>query len=84
MGNLRTSKLVCFINITHNWVNVLILMLISLRLVQVVKTSGDVHIADSAIGAVAGSGAHIGTVTQLHPPSKNEGVSSNKSISISF
>ena len=44
---------------------------------QTVRTSGDVHIADSAIGAVAGPGAQIGTasvVTQLHPPSKDEGV----------
>ena len=54
---------------------------------QTVKTSGDVHIADSAVGAVAGPGAHIGTasvVAQLHPPSKDEGASSNKSIFVSF
>ena len=52
-------------------------MLLSFNSVQTVKTSGDVHIADSAIAAVAGPGAHIGTacvVTQLHPPSRDEGV----------
>ena len=49
-------------------------MLLSFHLVQTVQTSGDVHIADSVVGAVAGPGAHIGTVTQLHSPSKDEGV----------
>ena len=46
-------------------------------LVQTVKVSGDVQIADSTVGAVAGPGAHIGpttVVSQLRPPSKNEGV----------
>ena len=62
-------------------------MLLSFHLVQAVKTSGDVHIADSAIAAIAGPGAHIGTssvATQLHPPSNDEGESSNKYISVSF
>ena len=60
---------------------ILILLNVSSHLAQTVKTSGDVHIADSAVGAVAGPGAHIGTasvVTQLHPPSKAKGVSGNK------
>ena len=53
-------------------------MLVFLYLVHTLKAGGDVSIADSAIGAVAGPGAHIGTasvVSQLHPPSKDEGVS---------
>ena len=48
-----------------------------LHLVHTLKAEGDVSIADSAIGAVAGPGAHIGTasvVSQLHPPNKDEGV----------
>ena len=58
-------------------------MLLSFHLLCTVKTSGDVHIADSAVGAVAGPGANIGAatvVTQLHPPGKNEGEFSNKFI----
>ena len=51
-------------------------MLLCFHLVErTVKTSGEVHIADSAIGAVAGPGAHVGTarvVTQLHSPGKNQ------------
>ena len=38
---------------------------------------GDVNISDSAIGAVAGPGGHVGTAivsTQSHPPSKDEGM----------
>ena len=52
-------------------------MLLFFCLDETVRTSGDVHIADSAIGAVASPGDQIGTasvVTQLHPPSKDEGV----------
>ena len=39
---------------------------------------GDFNISDSAIGAIAGPGAHIGTAsvaTHSHPPSKEEGMS---------
>ena len=54
------------------------MLIVLFHLVYTVKASGDVHITDSAIGAVAGPGAHIGTasvVSQLYPPSKFEGVS---------
>ena len=50
-------------------------------LLHTVKTTRDVHITESAIGAVAGPGAQVGTasvvVSQSHPPSKDEGVSNN-------
>ena len=53
------------------------------HLLHTVKTTRDVNITESAIGAVAGPGAHIGTasvVSQLHPPSKVEGGSNNAFI----
>ena len=61
--------------------NILSLMLLFFHLAN--QVSGDVHIADSVIAAVAGPGAHIGTasvVSQLHPPNKNEGVFSDNSM----
>ena len=45
--------------------------------------TGDVNITDSAIGAVAGPGAHVGTVSvisQLSPFSKNEGKHSREAF----
>ena len=58
-------------------------MFLCFHLLQTVKTSGDVHIADSAVGAVAGPGANIGVatvVTKLHPPVNNKGEFSNNFI----
>ena len=52
-------------------------MMLFLHLVHTVKTSGDVNVSEGTIGAVVGPGAHIGQasfVSQLHSPSKNEGV----------
>ena len=53
------------------------LMMLFLHLVHTVKTTGDVNVSEGTIGAVVGPGAHIGQasfVSQLHPPSKDEGV----------
>ena len=56
------------------------LIILFLYLVHTVKTSGDVNVAEGTIGAVVGPGAHIeqaSFVSQLHPPSRDEGVSSD-------
>ena len=47
--------------------------------------SGDVNISDTAIAAVAGPGAHIGTATvvsHFHTPSKVEGESTDSTCNI--
>ena len=49
-------------------------------LVHTVRTSGEVNVAEGKIGAVLGPGAHIeqaSFVSQLHPPSNDEGLSSD-------
>ena len=46
------------------------------HLVHTVEASGDVNISEGTIGAVAGPGAHVETVSvgnQLQPPSKDRG-----------
>ena len=54
-------------------------MILFLYLVHRLETSGDVNISEGTFGAVVGPGGHAGQVSvvnQLHPPSKDEGVSS--------
>ena len=50
---------------------------VSFCLFHTVKATRDVHITESTIATVAGPGAQVGTtsvVSQLHPPSKDEGM----------
>ena len=51
--------------------------IVTFHLLHTVKTTRDVHITESTIAAVAGPGAQVGTasvVSQLPPPSKDEGM----------
>ena len=56
------------------------LMMLFLTLVHKLETSGEVNISEGTIGAVVGPGGYIrqvSVVDQLHPPSKDEGVSND-------